>query len=40
MTSTSKTVYINKLADIINEYKNIYHSAIKMNPDENEVDIK
>ena len=23
-------VYIDKLADIINEYKNIYHSTIKM----------
>ena len=32
MTSTSKNVYINKLDDIINEYNNTYHRAIKMKP--------
>ena len=36
MTLISKNVYIDKLADIINEYSNTYHSAIKMNP----VDVK
>ena len=30
MTSISKNAYINKLADIVNEYNNIYHSASKM----------
>ena len=32
MTSMSKNVYIKKLVDIVNEYNNIYHSTIKMNP--------
>ena len=32
MTSVSKNVYIDKLADIVNEYKNTYHSKIKMKP--------
>ena len=36
MTSISKNVYIDKLDDIVNEYNNTYHRAIKMNP----VDIK
>ena len=36
MTSVSKNVYINKLDDIVNEYKNIYHRTIKMKP----VDVK
>ena len=36
MTSISKNVYIDKLDDIVNEYKNTYHSAIKMKP----VDVK
>ena len=31
-TSISKNVYINKLADIINEYNNTYQSTIKMKP--------
>ena len=30
MTSVSKNVYIDKLADIVSKYKNIYHSIIKM----------
>ena len=30
MTSTSKNVFIDKLDDIINEYNNTYHIAIKM----------
>ena len=30
MTSISKNVYIDKLADIINKYNNSYHSTIKM----------
>ena len=36
MTSISKTVYINKLDDIVNEYNNTYHRTIKMKP----VDVK
>ena len=36
MTSTSKNVYVDKLDDIVNKYKNIYHCAIKMKP----VDVK
>ena len=32
MTSISKNVYINKLDDIVDEYKNTYHRTIKMNP--------
>ena len=31
MTSISKNVYINKLADLVNKY-NTYHSTIKKNP--------
>ena len=30
MTSISKKVYIDKLDDIVNEYNNTYHRAIKM----------
>ena len=30
MTSISKNVYIDKLDDIVNKYKNTYHSTIKM----------
>ena len=30
MTSISKNVYINKLNDILNKYKNAYHNTIKM----------
>ena len=30
MTSALKTVYINKLDDIVNIYNNTYHSTIKM----------
>ena len=36
MTSISKNVYINKLDDIVDEYNNIFHRAIKMKP----VDVK
>ena len=36
MILTSKNVYINKLDNIVNEYKNKYHSTNKMKP----VDIK
>ena len=36
MTSISKNVYIDKLDDILNEYNNTYHRAIKMKP----VDVK
>ena len=32
MTSVSKTVYIDKLDDIVDEYNNTYHTTIKMNP--------
>ena len=30
MTSASKNMCIDKLNDIVNEYNNIYHRAIKM----------
>ena len=30
MTSISKSVYIDKLDDIVNEYNNTYHITIKM----------
>ena len=36
MTSISKNVYINTLADTVHEYNNTDHSTIKMKP----VDIK
>ena len=36
MTSISKSVYIDKLDDIVNEYNNTYHRTIKMKP----IDIK
>ena len=36
MTSLSKTVYIDKLDDIVNRYNNIYHRTIEMKP----VDVK
>ena len=32
LTSVSKTVYIDKLDDIVNKYNNTYHSTIKMKP--------
>ena len=32
LTSVSKNVYIDKLTEIVNEYNNKYHSAIKMKP--------
>ena len=32
MTSVSKIVYVNKLADIVNEYNDTYHSAMKIKP--------
>ena len=36
MTSISKTVYIDKLNDIVDEYNNTYHTTIKMKP----IDVK
>ena len=36
MTSVSKTVYIDKLDDIVNKYNNKYHSKTKMKP----IDVK
>ena len=36
MTSVSKNVYIDNLADIVNKYSNTRHSTIKMKP----VDVK
>ena len=36
MTSISKSVYSDKLDDIVNKYNNTYHSTIKMKP----VDVK
>ena len=32
MTSIIKNVYIDKLDDMVNEYNNTYHTAIKMKP--------
>ena len=34
VTSISKNVYIDKLADITNKYNNIYHRTFKMIPDD------
>ena len=34
MTSVSKNVFLDKLDDIVNKQKNIYHSTIKMKPDD------
>ena len=36
MTSISKNVYIDKLDDIVNKYKNTYHRTIKIK----HVDVK
>ena len=36
MTSISKNMYINKLDDIVNKYKNTCHRTIKVKP----VDVK
>ena len=36
MTSVSKSVYIDKLDNIVNKYNNTYNSRIKMKP----VDVK
>ena len=36
MTSIPKSVYIDKLNDIVNEYNNTYHRTIKMKP----IDVK
>ena len=36
MTSISKNVFIDKLGDIVNKYKNTYHITIKIKP----VDVK
>ena len=32
MTSVSKKVYIDNLADLVNEYNNTFYSTIKMKP--------
>ena len=32
MTSISKNVYIDKLDDMVNRYRNTYHSTIKIKP--------
>ena len=32
MSSISKTVFIDKLGDILNKYNNTYHSTMKMKP--------
>ena len=32
MTSILKSIYINKLDNIVNKYNNTYHSTIKMKP--------
>ena len=32
MTSISKNLYIDKLDDIVDKYKNTYHTTIKMKP--------
>ena len=39
MTSVSKNVYIGRLDDIVNKYKNTYHSTIKMKPINVKLDI-
>ena len=36
MTSISKNVYVDKLADIVKKYNNTYHTSIKIKP----VDVK
>ena len=36
LTSISKSVYIDKLDDIVNKYNNTYHKTIKMKP----IDVK
>ena len=36
ITSVSKSLYINKLDDIVTKYNNTYHSTMKMKP----VDVK
>ena len=36
MTSISKSMYINKLDDIVKKYNNTYHRTIQMKP----VDVK
>ena len=36
MTSISKTVFTDKLNEIVNKYNNTYHSTIKMKP----IDVK
>ena len=44
MTAISKTVYIDKLDDIMKEYNNTYHRTIKMKPvnvkDNTYIDLK
>ena len=36
MTSISKNIYIDKLADVVNKYNNTYDGTVKMKP----VDVK
>ena len=38
MTAISKNVYIDKLDDIVKEYNNTYHTSIKMEPVDVEID--
>ena len=38
MTSISKNVYVDKLANIINEYSNAYRTAIEMKPVDVNID--
>ena len=37
MSSISKSVYIDKLVDIVNKYNNTYHKRIKMRPADTKV---
>ena len=32
MTSVSQNLYVDKLDDIVNEFNNMYHSTIRINP--------
>ena len=38
MTSVSKSIYTDKLEDIVNKYNNTYHSTIKMKPFDVNID--
>ena len=39
MTLVSKSVYIDKLGDMVNKNNNTYHSSIKMKPGDIKVNI-